>query len=107
MTSLRHNRGSRHRWRRPSLSKCCCQRGSNCKQKSSRSQNSATISVTRTSLVRGVVVALTTVLKRFLVAYSCRYAQSVDFVKKLCRTQVVWGGRTADGEELLPGITAP
>jgi hypothetical protein len=35
-----------------------------------------------------VLVALTTVLKRFLVAYSFCGAQCIDFVKKLRRTQV-------------------
>jgi hypothetical protein len=39
-------------------------------------------------LGRAVWVALTTVLKRFLVAYSLRCAQSLDFVNKLRRTQV-------------------
>src|SRR5215204_5540613 len=39
-------------------------------------------------LGRGVLVALTTVLKRSLVSYSSRSAQLVDFIKQLRRTQV-------------------
>src|SRR5918999_3968065 len=54
ITSLKHNRCSRHRKRRPALTKCCCQRGSNCKQKSSRSQNSATISIREPPQTDGV-----------------------------------------------------
>src|SRR5215204_6260915 len=40
-------------------------------------------------LGRGVLVALTTVLKRSLVSYSSRSAQLVDFIKQLRRTQVI------------------
>jgi hypothetical protein len=36
----------------------------------------------------GVLVALTTVLKRFLVAYSSLCSEIADFITKLCRTQV-------------------
>jgi hypothetical protein len=46
-------------------------------------------SITRTSLVMGVLVALTTLRKRLLGAYSFRCAQGVGFVQKLRRTQVV------------------
>src|SRR5215831_15486354 len=54
MTSLKHNRCLRHRCRLPLLTRCCCHKGSNCKQKSSMSPNKATISLTRTSSADGV-----------------------------------------------------
>src|SRR5215204_6303718 len=51
-------------------------------------------------LGRGVLVALTTVLKRSLVSYSSRSAQLVDFIKQLRQTQVL----SASAFLLIPRI---